>query len=190
MKNILFFGDSLTAGYGLSNAENQSFPGLIRHKINQLRLPYLVINAGVSGDTSGAGLNRLNYWLSRPIDVFVLELGINDIMQGNSPDQISASLQTIIDRVKARYPEVKIVLMGMEVPVFIPSPFISEFTSLYCRLAVTNKIALLPFLLAGVAGRADLNLSDRIHPSAEGYQIIAENVWKVIGPLLSSESVV
>ena len=184
MKNILFFGDSLTAGYGLSNAERESFPALIQQKIAQDGLDYKVINAGLSGDTSGGGLNRLDYWTSQPVDIFILELGINDIMRGISPTVTANNLHAIIDKVKTKFPNVKMALMGMEIPAFIPGAFAAQFREIYKKLADANQMAFLPFLLTGVAGKKHLNLRDGVHPSAEGYKIIAENVWPVIRPLL------
>lgn len=187
MKNILFFGDSLTAGYGLGDVHTESFPALIQQKIDREGLPYHVINAGISGDTSTGGLNRLDYWLKRPLDIFVLELGINDIMRGVAPEKIYQNLQLIIATVKKQYPSAKIALMGMAVPAFIPSSFIAEFGAIYGRLARDNQLAFLPFFLAGVAGQPGLNLADRLHPNSRGYEIIAGNVWPVLKPLLNSD---
>ena len=185
MKNILFFGDSLTAGYGLGNANQESYPALIQKKINSAGLNYHVINGGISGDTTAGGLSRLGYWINRQIDVFVLELGINDIIRGIQPTQISINLQQIINTVKFKYPGARIALMGMQVPDFIPYQFAREFNNVYQEVARTNRIAILPSFLAGVAGQAHLNLQDKLHPSAKGYEIIAENVWKVIYPLIN-----
>jgi acyl-CoA thioesterase-1 len=184
MKNILFFGDSLTAGYGLRNPAAESFPALIGHKINALNLNYKITNAGLSGDTSAGGLQRLDYWISTPIDIFVLELGINDVIRGVSPQITLHNLQSITDRIKTKHPGVKIALMGMLIPSFIPSPFASQFNAVYPALADKNKIEFVPFFLEGVAGRTHLNLPDRLHPSAEGYQVIAENVWPFIQKLI------
>jgi acyl-CoA thioesterase-1 len=180
MQNILFFGNSLTAGYGLRNPAMESFPALIEQKINAAKLDYAVINAGQSGDTSAGGLNRINYWISRPVSVFVLELGINDITRGISPQTTQNNLQAIIDKVKTKYPQVKLALMGMEIPAFIPAPFAIPFRDIYRKLADVNKMTFVPFFLEGVAGIAHLNLPDRIHPTAEGYKIIADKVWPVI----------
>ncbi|MCO5934283.1 arylesterase [Mucilaginibacter sp. RB4R14] len=181
MKNILFFGDSLTAGYGLANAATESFPALIGTKINADGLNYNIINAGVSGDTTAGGLSRLEYWLSKPVDVFVLELGINDIRRGVPPHIIAQNLQLIIDKVKSKYSQAKIVLLGMEIPVFLGGSIAIAFNGIYKKLAKdNNQIAFVPFLLAGVAGVKHLNLWDRLHPSAEGYKVVAETVWPVI----------
>jgi acyl-CoA thioesterase-1 len=187
MQNILFFGDSLTAGYGLSDAERESFPGLIQKKIDGASLPFQVINAGVSGDTTASGLARLDYWLHRKVDVLVLELGINDIIRGVPLQTTSQNLQAIIDRVKNKYPNARMALMGMEIPDFIPGtpPTFSEaFRSVFRKLADTNNMIFVPFFLEGVAGKKDLNLGDGLHPSAAGYRIIANKVWPAIRSLL------
>ncbi|MCJ8209671.1 arylesterase [Mucilaginibacter sp. RS28] len=185
-KNILFFGDSLTAGYGLGDVHNESFPALIQQKIKAHGLNYQVINAGLSGDTSSGGLNRLNYWLGRQVDVFILELGINDILRGIPPATTHQNLQTIIDRVKEKYPDVKLALMGMQLPAFIPGAFAAEFRNIFSKLATANHMAFVPFFLEGVAGMPHLNLRDGLHPSAAGYRIIADKVWPVLHQVLIS----
>jgi acyl-CoA thioesterase-1 len=184
MKNILFFGDSLTAGYGLANVSDESFPALIGGKIRAAALDYSIINAGLSGDTSAGGLARIDYWLSQPVSVFILELGINDILRGIAPAKTLINLQLIIDKVKSKYPDAKLALMGMEIPAFIPGAFAAEFRSIFRKLADTNKMIFVPFFLEGVAGIAHLNLKDGLHPSMEGYRIIADRVWPVIDPML------
>jgi acyl-CoA thioesterase-1 len=184
MKTILFFGDSLTAGYGLGDAGNESFPALIQQKINQDNLDYRIVNAGVSGDTSAGGLNRIDYWLSQPVDVFVLELGINDIMRGIPPTRTSQNLQAIISKVKTNHPQVKMALMGMEIPLLMQAGFADQFIAIYRELSANNQMAFVPFFLKDVAGIRNLNMKDRIHPTAEGYRIIADNVWPVLRPLL------
>jgi len=184
MKNILFFGNSLTAGYGLRNTHTESFPARIEQKINAEHLDYRVINAGLSGDTSSGGLNRINYWMSQPVDVFVLELGINDIIRRIPPQTTQRNLQGIIDKVKAKCPGVKMVLMGMQLPGIIPSPFASQFNAIYPALANANQMVLVRFFLEGVAGKSHLNLPDGLHPNAEGYKVTADNVWPVIEKLI------
>lgn len=187
MKRIVFFGDSLTAGYGLHKPDEQSFPALIQHELNVEGLDYLAVNAGVSGDTSASGLSRLSYWLSQPVDVFVLALGANDLLRGLSPVRTQANLQEIMDLAKAKHPGVQILLLGMQLPLWVPGQRAAEFRQLYQNLATKNKIALLPFLLDGVAGIAHLNMHDGVHPLAEGYKIIAKKVWPVLKPLLESK---
>lgn len=184
MQHILFFGDSLTAGYGLASAKTESFPALIAEKIKAAGLEYTFTNAGVSGDTTSGGLSRLDYWLSKPVDVFVLELGINDIRRGVPPDTIARNLQAIIDKVKAKYPKAKLVLLGMEIPQFLGGAMALSFSSIYRKIAEANQMAFVPFLLDGVAGKAHLNLGDRVHPSADGYKIVANLVWPVLKTVL------
>lgn len=184
IKNILFLGDSLTAGYGLQHPERESFPGRIQQKINQAGLPYRVINAGISGDTSAGGLARLDYWITRTIDVFVLELGINDIMRGVQPLTTFSNLDAIIRRVKTKYPTVKIALMGMDFELPFSHSLITEFRSIFRRLADKHQITLVPFFLEGVMGQRTLNLPDGLHPSAKGYEVIAEKIWPVLLTLL------
>jgi acyl-CoA thioesterase-1 len=184
MKNILFLGDSLTAGFGLRNATLESFPARIEQKIITAQFDYKVINAGLSGDTSAGGLNRINYWMSQPVSVFVLELGINDIIRGIPPQTTLGILQAIVDKVKTKYPQVKMAVMGMEIPAFIPAPFAVQFREIYRKLADKNQMAFVPFLLEGVTGIPHLNLPDQLHPNAEGYKIIADRVWPVLKALL------
>ena len=180
MQNILFFGDSLTAGYGLRNAAMESYPAIIGQKIDADGLGYKIINGGLSGDTSADGLHRIDYWLSQPLSIFVLELGINDIIRGIPPSSTLKNLQAIINRVRAKYPQVQMVVMGMQIPAFIHSPWAAQFSEIFSSLAAANQVSLVPVFLNGVAGNIHLNLPDRLHPNAEGYKVIAENAWPVI----------
>jgi len=184
MKRIVFFGDSLTAGYGLHKPDEQSFPALIQRELDAAGLDYRAVNAGMSGDTSASGLSRLSYWLSQPVDVFVLALGANDLIRGLAPLGTQRNLQAIIDQVKVRFPSVKFLLLGMQLPLWVPGQRAAEFRQLYRDLAAKNRMPLLPFLLDGVAGIKHLNMHDGVHPLAEGYQIIASGVWPVLKPLL------
>lgn len=188
MNNILFFGDSLTAGYGLEKVSDESFPALIERKIKAAGLPYHVINAGLSGDTSAGGLSRIDYWISQPISIFILELGVNDVLRGISPKSTLHNLQAIINRVIEKYPNVSMAIMGMELPSFIPGTFATEFRAIFRTLAEANNMKLVPFFLDGVVGLAHLNLQDGVHPSAKGYEIIADNVWPTIKDLLANGS--
>lgn len=181
-KNILFFGDSLTAGYGLPS--HQSFPSLIQQKIDTQKLNYKVVNAGLSGETSVGGKSRILNLLSQPIDVFVLELGINDILRSITVADTVHNLQFIIDLVKVKQPDVKMVLLGMELPSFLTGHILTEFRMIFRMLAEKNKMAFVPFLLNGVAGNRLLNLTDGVHPNAKGYEIIAGNVWQVLKTVL------
>lgn len=182
-KNILFFGNSLTAGYGL-NDPSEGFPAIIQQKIDSLNLPYKVINAGLSGETTSGGKNRIDWLLKQQVDVFVLELGANDGLRGIPVTETEKNLQIIVDKVKTRYPEAKQLLLGMEVPPNMGDKYVQDFRSIFRRVAEKNDMAFVPFLLEGVAGNTTLNLSDGIHPTARGYQIVAENVWPELEELL------
>jgi acyl-CoA thioesterase-1 len=182
-KVIIFYGDSLTAGYGLSPEE--AFPALVEQKLNKPDKVATVVNAGLSGETSAGGLTRLNWVIRQPIDIFVLELGANDGLRGLPLEQTKKNLQQIIDRVKAKYPDVKIVIAGMMVPPNMGPEYTTKFRKIFPDLAAKNKATLIPFLLQDVAGNEKLNLGDGIHPNPEGHRIVAENVAKVIEPLLA-----
>ena len=176
-KTILFFGNSLTAGYGVD--PSQAFPALIQQKIDSMSLPYKVINGGVSGETTAGGNQRIDFVLKQqPVDVFVLELGANDGLRGIPLTETRKNLQSIVDKVKAKYPAAKLVLAGMQIPPNMGQPYASDFSNIYPELAKKNNMTLIPFLLARVGGEARLNQQDGIHPTAEGHQIVAENVWK------------
>jgi len=177
-KTILFFGNSLTAGYGLELS--QAFPALIQAKIDSLKLPYKIINAGLSGETTGGGNTRIDWMLKQKIDVLVIELGGNDGLRGISPELTHTNLQSIIDKAKKKYPDIKIVLAGMEAPPNMGQKFTADFRKIYKELAEKNQVNLIPFLLVGVGGEPKLNLSDGIHPTAEGHQIVAETVWQTL----------
>lgn len=181
-KVVLFYGDSLTAGYGLSTEE--AFPAVIGRKLQEKGTPITVVNAGLSGETSAGGLNRLDWVLKQPIDVFVLELGANDGLRGLPLDQTQKNLQSIIDKVSAKYPKAKIVVAGMLVPPNMGPDYTASFRKIFPELAKKNKATLIPFLLQDVAGKEKLNIADGIHPNAEGHIIVAENVLKIIEPLL------
>ena len=183
-KNILFLGDSITAGYGLE--QSQAYPALIQVKIDAKRWNFKAVNAGQSGDTSAGGLNRLNWLLKIRVDVLVLELGGNDGLRGLPAETTKKNLQAIIDGVKAKYPEAKIVLAGMKVPPNMGRDYSKQFEAIYPELAKKNQAALIPFVLAGVGGVRKLNLPDGIHPTAKGQEIVAANVWKVLEPVLRS----
>lgn len=182
VKTILFYGDSLTAGYGLSPEE--AFPAQVENKIKQQGKSWKVINGGLSGETSAGGLARIDWMLRQPVDIFVLELGANDGLRGLPLDQTRANLQGIIDKVKAKNPDVKIVVAGMMVPPNMGPDYSTQFKAVFPELAKKNKALLIPFILEGVAGEEKLNLPDGIHPNAAGHKIVAENIWKVIGALL------
>ncbi len=184
IKNILFFGNSLTAGYGLEDPSEQSFPALIRDKIDSLKLPYKVINAGNSGETTAGGKSRIGWILRNKVDVFVLELGANDGLRGIPVKETSRNLQAIIDTVKIKYPQAKLVLLGMEVPPNMGGSYTASFRAIFRQIAEKNNMTFVPFLLDKVAGITKLNQKDGIHPTAEGAKIVAENVWKELEKIL------
>ncbi|GBD31388.1 MAG: hypothetical protein KatS3mg081_1098 [Gemmatimonadales bacterium] len=179
---VLFLGTSLTAGLGLSVEE--AYPALIQQKIDSLGWPYRVVNAGVSGETTAGGLARIDWLLQQPVAVLVLELGANDALRGQNLDSTRHRLQAIIDRTKAAHPNADIVIAGMQAPPNLGAEYTRRFRDIYPELARANRAALIPFLLEGVAGVPQLNQSDGIHPTAQGHRIMAENVWKVLEPIL------
>lgn len=183
-RTIVFFGDSLTAGYGLNDPFTDAFPAVIQKKIEEANLPYRVVNAGLSGETSAGGLRRVDWVLRQPIDFFVLALGANDGLRGIEPAVTRANLQGIIDRVRAKNHGVKIVLAGMNMPPSMGADYVRDFAGIFPELAKENQTAFVPFLLEGVGGRRGLNQPDQIHPTEAGHAILAENVWKVLQPLL------
>jgi len=184
-KTIIFFGNSLTAGYGLSPSE--AFPAIIQKKIDSLGLPYQVVNAGVSGETSSGGKTRIDWILRETVDIFILELGANDGLRGTPLSETKKNLQDIIDKVRAKYPDTKLVFAGMEIPPNMGQAYTTEFRNIYTELAAKNNMALIPFLLEGVGGEPELNQADGIHPTAEGHLIVADNVWKQLEKLLQEK---
>ncbi|MFO7824180.1 MAG: arylesterase [Cyclobacterium sp.] len=181
-KTILFFGNSLTAGYGLEDYE--AFPALIQQKLDSLDLAYQVINGGLSGETTASGLSRLDWFLEEKPEIFILELGGNDGLRGISLDETEKNLRGIINAVEEKYPETKVLLAGMQIPPNMGQAYTDEFREMYAEIAEDEDVALIPFLLEGVAGDPEYNLPDGIHPTAEGHQIVAETVWQYLEPLL------
>ena len=178
MKRILVLGDSLSDGFGLKRSE--AYPALLVEKLRAAGLNYEVINASQSGGTTTGGLRRLPPHLKHKIDIFILELGINDAFMGVPIDQIRNNLQEIIDLVKARHPDARIVIAGMQLSNYSTDDYTRAFGQIYVDLAAKNRAALVPYLLEGVGGDPSLNLPDRIHPNAAGQKILAENVWRVL----------
>jgi len=177
-KTIVFFGNSLTAAYGLD--PSQGFVGLIDQRIDSLGLDYKVVNAGLSGETSAGGNSRIDWILRQKIDVFVLELGANDGLRGTSTEETYKNLNAIIRKVKAKYPEAKIVICAMEALPNMGEKFTLEFRAIFANLAKENKATLIPFFLSNVGGIPELNQADGIHPTAKGHQIVTENIWTVL----------
>jgi acyl-CoA thioesterase-1 len=181
-QNILVLGDSIAAGLGVDPA--QSYPALLQSKIDAAGLPFKVINAGVSGDTSADGIARIRWLLRRPFGVLILELGGNDGLRGLPPAATETNLQTIINLARAKDPSVKIIIAGMRMPSSMGGPYVDSFAQIFPDLARRNHAALVPFLLDGVGGVPELNQPDGIHPTPQGHAIVAENVWKILKPFL------
>lgn len=181
-RTVLFVGTSLTAGLGLP--QSQSFPLLIERRIEEAGLPFRVVNAGVSGETSAGALRRIDWLTRQPFDVVVLETGANDMLRGIEPQATERNIQEIIDRLRRAKPDVVIVLAGMLALPNMGEAYAREFEAIYPRLAERNGLPFVPFLLEGVGGERSLNQEDGIHPNAEGHRIIAETVWRVLEPVL------
>ncbi len=181
-RTILFIGTSLTAGLGLE--PEQSYPALIQERINSAELNYRVVNAGVSGETSAGALGRLAWLLRQPMDIVVIETGANDGLRALSVNTMRANIDSIITRVKKAHPAARIVLVGMEAPTNLGVRYTGRFREVYPDLAEEHDVTLVPFLLDGVAAQPALNQGDGVHPKEAGARILADNVWKVLRPLL------
>jgi len=181
VKTILVLGDSLSEGFQLKPSE--AYPALLTEKLRAAGLDFEVTNASASGGTTEGGLSRLPAHLKHKIDIFILELGINDAFRGVPIDEVRSNLQAIIDKVKARNPDVRIVIAGMQLPNYSTDDYVFAFGKMYVDLAAKNNAALVPYLLTGVAGDPLLNLPDGIHPNAAGQKILAENVWRILAPI-------
>ncbi|HEV2841629.1 MAG TPA: arylesterase [Chthoniobacterales bacterium] len=181
---IVALGDSLTEGYGLSR--KQAYPALVAEKMRSAGYEFEVVNAGWSGDTTAGGLRRLPEILRtrKKIDILILALGINDAFRGVPIDQMRSNLQTIIDRTRARQPGVSIIIAGMQLPLASSDGYVRAFGEMFAALAEKNDAALIPYLLEGVGGDPELNLPDRVHPNAAGQRVLAQNVWRVLEPIL------
>ncbi|ARK09261.1 arylesterase [Fibrella sp. ES10-3-2-2] len=186
-KVIVFFGNSLAAGYGLDNTAD-AFPNRIGARIDSLGLPYRVVNAGLSGETTAGGRSRVGWVLRRPADIFVLELGGNDGLRGIPLKSSRENLQAIIDTVRLKNPAARIVIAGMQIPPNLGKAYTNEFRGIFKELADKNKAVLIPFLLENVGGNPKLNQADGIHPNVQGHRIVTETVWKIIGPLVQQQS--
>lgn len=183
-RTILFFGDSLTAGYGLDDPATESYPARIGEKLKATAPAWKIFNAGLSGETTSGGLRRIDWVLRQPVDVFVLALGGNDGLRGIGLPVTKANLEAIIGKVRAKYPKAVIVLAGMKMPVSMGG-YAADFEAVFAGLASADKtLVSLPFLLEGVGGVAALNQADAIHPNAEGHRKVADHVWKTLEPLI------
>ena len=181
-KVVMFYGNSLTAGYRLE--ESESFPSLIEDIIDSLNLNYSVVNAGLSGDTSYDGLKRLDWVLNTKVDVFILELGANDMLRGLPLKNTRQNLSNIVDKVKTKYPEAKIGICAMMGAPNMGADYVTEFEKIYKDIANNGNATLIPFFLDGVAGNPDLLLQDGKHPNAEGQKVAAKNIWNSLQKML------
>ncbi len=181
-KTVIFFGDSLTAGYGVD--PDEAYPALIQKKIDEAGRPWRVVNAGLSGETSSGGLRRLDWILKQKVDIFVIELGGNDGLRGIPPATTRTNLEAMIQRIRQRQPGVKVVVAGMQMPTNMGPEHTREFAAIYPEVARKSEAVLIPFLLEGVGGVASLNLPDGIHPTPQGHRIVADTVWAILRPLL------
>jgi acyl-CoA thioesterase-1 len=180
-KTVLVLGDSLSEGLRLSARD--TWPMLLSPRLRQIDPNFRIINASATGGTTEGGLRRLPAHLNQKIDIFVVELGINDAFRGVPVERIRDNLQAIIDKVRARDPHVLIVVVGMQFPIVTNDDYVAAFGKMFGELAQENHAALVPYLLKGVAGDPALNLEDRIHPNAAGHKILADTMWRALEPL-------
>ena len=179
---VLFFGTSLTAGLGLD--PEQAYPMLIEKKAEAEGVPIKVVNAGLSGETTAGAVRRIDWVLREPVDLVVIEAGANDALRGLGPDDARANLEQLIGAVRAKQPQAKIALIQMEAPPNYGVPYTRSFHAVYPEVAKKENVALLPFLLDGVAGIPRLNQPDGVHPNLTGERIVADNVWKALKPIV------
>jgi acyl-CoA thioesterase-1 len=182
---VVVIGDSITAGYGLDDP-SEAYPALLQKKADAAGLSTTFVNAGVSGDTTAGGLRRINWALGQGADVVVIALGGNDGLRGVTPKETEDNLAKMVDQAKTKAPAASIVIAGMQMPASMGEDFVRQFGALFSKVATEKHAALVPFLLAGVGGDAKLNQADRIHPTAEGQKVVADNVWKVLEPVLKA----
>lgn len=182
---VLFLGTSLTAGYGLASEE--AFPALVQQRIDQAALPYRVVNAGVSGDTSAGGRRRIDWLLRMPVAVLVVELGANDMLRGLGIEALQDNLESILERTRDAHPGVRFLIAGMRAAPNLGTAYAQQFDAIFPALAERYDSALIPFLLDGVAAIRHLNQPDGIHPTAEGHAVITDTVWRALEPILQDD---
>lgn len=184
-RNIVVLGDSIAAGYGVD--QDESFPALLQSLIAEKDRSARVVNAGVSGDTTSGGSRRISWVLKQPVDVLIIELGGNDALRGIPPEITRKNLETIIGKAREKNPDMKILLAGMQIHQNMGKDYADKFKALFENVAKEQQVALVPFLLEGVGGVPELNQADEIHPNVEGHKRVAQNVWKVLEPMLVTE---
>jgi acyl-CoA thioesterase-1 len=182
LRTVVFVGTSLTAGYGVG--VDVAYPAHIQQRIDAAGLPYRVVNAGISGETSAGGLRRIDWTLQEPVDVLVLELGANDGLRGIDPDEMRSNLDEILKRARTNHPGIAFIIVGMEAPPNLGDRYTSRFRRVFIELADEYDAALVPFLLDSVAAQPQLNIEDGLHPNAAGHEILARTVWRVLEPVL------
>lgn len=183
---VVILGDSITAGYGLDDPAQQAYPALLQREIDAAGLPFTIVNAGVSGDTTAGGLRRVDWVLGPGAAVLVVALGGNDGLRGIPPRQTAENLAAIIRRALAKVPGIVVIVAGMQMPENMGHEFAEQFQAVFPRVAMENHAILVPFLLEGVGGLPGLNQPDRIHPTAQGQERVAANVWAVLQPVLEA----
>ena len=183
-RRIVVLGDSIAAGYGVEASE--AFPSVLQTFIEDDKFPFEVVNAGVSGETTAGGARRIDWLLKRRVDVLVIELGGNDGLRGIPPETTRRNLETIVTKARAKNPEIKIVLAGMQIFQNMGKGYVEQFQKNYEELAKKHDLAFVPFLLDGVGGIEEMNQDDQIHPNPQGHRKVAENVWAVLKPVLES----
>ncbi|MBI1841885.1 MAG: arylesterase [Verrucomicrobia bacterium] len=185
-KRVVFLGDSLTAGLGVDVEE--AYPACVQRKITAAGLPFVVVNAGVSGDTTAGGLRRVDWILRQPVDVLVVALGGNDGLRGLTPALTRSNLSAIIDKARSLYPKARVLVAGMRMPPSMGPDYTKEFKATFPEVAREKHVGLIPFLLEGVGGNPELNQADQIHPTPEGHRRIGETVWATLKPLLEASA--
>ena len=180
---VLFFGTSLTAGYGLADTR-QAFPNLVAQRAAASGTPIVAINAGLSGETSAGAVRRIEWVLKRPVDIVVLETGGNDALRALDPDTLKANLEAIVAMIRADKPKARIMIVEMQAPPNLGAAYTRRFAQAYRQVAVRNGLTLVPFLLDKVAGHPELNQADGIHPNEKGEPIVADNIWKALQPVV------
>lgn len=176
---IVFFGNSLTAGFGIE--PSHAFPALIQNRLDSLGMHYTVINAGLSGETTASGVNRVDWVIGQqPVDVFILELGGNDGLRGIPVEETQKNLLAIIEKVRAKHPGAQIIMAGIMVPPNMGPKYSKDFMAVFPAVAQQARVKLIPFILQNVGGEKELNLEDGIHPTPEGHKLVMENVWSLL----------
>lgn len=181
-RRLVVLGDSLAAGYGVDRGEG--WPERVGARIQKAGLPFDVVNAGVSGDTTAGGLRRLDWVLRKPVDVLVIELGGNDGLRGIAPAATKSNLVSMVRRTKARWPSATVVVAGMQMPPSMGADHAELFRKVFPEVAREEKTELIPHLLEGVGGVPDLNQEDLIHPTPAGHDLVASNAWVTLEPVL------